>query len=184
MVSKDIWCVLKFLPYITSYPWKLPISCEFCKCNQHIKFIGVKQPSKRLHAIWLATMAFHLIILLCLVGILFIEINQKNSSLSVMQVIAYCGIVGPAMAAVAPVYFTFYIIRDGSIATEMMKLESRLLKIGRNPFRCKCNSNPLLSRALTIVGLIRSLDSRLRMYETVSYFQTLNLPTTDSSERS
>jgi len=72
-------------------------------------------------------------------GILFIEINQENPNLSVIQVIAYCGIVGPAMAVVVPLYFTFYIIREGAITAEMIKLESTLFRIGRNQFHCLFN---------------------------------------------
>jgi len=37
-----------------------------------------------------------------------------------MPVIACCGIVGLAMAAVALVYFMFYIIRNGSLTSEMI----------------------------------------------------------------
>jgi len=75
-----------------------------------------------------------------LFGIFVVEINRKEPTLSILQAIFYCVMAAASSACAFPLYLCGYVIRDGGKPTELMKLESRLLKIKRKgQFRCKWN---------------------------------------------
>jgi len=137
-MDSELWWILKYIPYAAKIPWHFPITCVFCKCKKHIKFIGITKPSKLLHAIWLWSLLVHCAFACMLLTIFIIEINRKETTLSIAQIIFYCFFGGAAVITAAPLYFVCYFVRSGHTPTELMKLDRELLNIkGKDQFRCK-----------------------------------------------
>jgi len=48
MSTQDLWGLIKYIPIFVGVPWHYPIPCVYCKCQRHIKVIGVTSPSNKL----------------------------------------------------------------------------------------------------------------------------------------
>jgi len=73
-----------------------------------------------------------------LLGIVVVEINLTRPTLSIIQAILYLFLAATGPGFAGPMFLALYLVRDGELLIELMKLESRLLeKKRKNEFRCK-----------------------------------------------
>jgi len=138
MSTKSLWGLLKYIPKVFTLPWHFPVTTVFCKCGRHIKLVGITNPSKALHTIWMLDLFLHSLFAILLLGIFIVQINLTKPTLSIIQAILYLFLAIAGQGVAGPLFLVFYLARDGKFLTELMKLESRILeKKRKNEFRSK-----------------------------------------------